>query len=76
MWHCIERRASIRMIDVSQDLIDALERADVYRYHNWKTNCIHCVSRNLEALLTDNEKKRIRFHLLLEGFPLEVIFDN
>lgn len=61
---------------IPQDIIDSIKRADVYRYHDWKTNIMHLVSRNFEEPLTDKEKDRITFHLGLTGFPFKVIFDN
>ena len=57
-------------------LVDAVKRADVYYYHDWNTNSMHLVSRNLEDPLTDEEKKLIKDHFSMRLFPLEVVFDN
>ena len=61
---------------ISQGIIDSLRRADVFQYHDWKTDTIHLVSRNFEEPLTDNEKFEIVNHLAMRLFPLKVVFDN
>lgn len=61
---------------IPQDIIDALKRADVFQYHDWRSEAIHLVSRNFEEPLTAEEKERIQIHLALRGFPLEIVFDN
>ena len=61
---------------IPQDIIDSLKRADVFQYHDWRSETIHLVSRNFKESLTDEEKERILIHLALRGFPLKVVFDN
>lgn len=61
---------------ISQGIIDSLRRADVFQYHDWKTDTVHLVSRNFEEPLTDDEKFEIVNHLTMRLFPLKVVFDN
>lgn len=61
---------------VEQKLIEAVERAEVYRYFNWKSQKLHMVSRNLDAPLTDEEKEAIRAHFDFWMVPFEIVFDN
>ena len=61
---------------ISKGIFDSLRRADVFQYHDWRSDKMHLVSMNINEPLTAEEKERILFHPALRGFPLEVVFDN
>lgn len=61
---------------IPQPLIKAIERADVYRYYDHCANAIHLVSKNIEAPLSDKEKRRILEHCIYGGLPYGIVFDN
>ena len=61
---------------LSARLMEAVIRADVHQYFDWKTNELHLVSCNLDAPLTDKEKEAIRFSFSIRMIPYGVVFDN
>lgn len=61
---------------LSDDLIDAIKRADVYRYFDWRSNTLYFVSMNEDSPLTDEEKRRIYNHVALYMFPFSIEFKN
>lgn len=61
---------------ISSELLASLDRAKVWYKLDRIGMTMHITSRNLEAPLTDIEKKRLEFRLGLEGCPYEIIFDN
>jgi hypothetical protein len=57
-------------------LSEAMIRADVYKFDNFRDRTTHFVSMNKDAPLTEEEKQNISNYLGLHMYPFEIVFDN
>ena len=61
--------------DYPENIAKALRRADAYYHKNEMANTFCIKSRNSEAPLTEDEKRRISDYLKSSGFSYEIIFE-
>ena len=61
---------------ISMILCEAVARADVYQWFDWRDSTVHFYSKNQSAPLTDEEKRLLRNHLGIHMYPFKVVFDD